>query len=120
MVKVQEGDLIQNLWISEGSYQFFCQLSFIACIHQGDGRYTNCSNSEVVLINALDMGYDEAVQVVAEVGPVGNNGLSIDTSGFSSLLSSKTKNIFLIIGIIVDCWCCNFSNRNHHYYMPPL
>jgi hypothetical protein len=120
MVKVQEGDLIQNLWISEGSYRFFRQLSYIVCSLQGDGLYTDCSNSELVLINALDMGYDEAVQVVAEVRSVGNNGLSIDTSGFSSLLSSKTKNIFLIIRIVVgavilatviiiiNCFICNY------------
>jgi hypothetical protein len=101
MVKVQEGDIIQNLWITEGSYRFFRQLSFIACSPEGNRIYTNCSNGELVLINALDMGYDESVQVVAEVGSVGNNGLSIDTSGFASLLGSKTKNIFLIIGIIV-------------------
>jgi hypothetical protein len=101
LVNVQEGDLIQNLWISEGSYCFFRQLSYIACSPKGDGFYTNCSNDELVLINALDMGYEESVQVVAEVGSVGNNGLSIDTSGFSSLLSSKTKKIFLIIGIVV-------------------
>jgi hypothetical protein len=100
-VKVQEGDLIQNLWISEGSYRFFHQLSYIACSPQGDGLYINSSNGELFLINALDMGYDEAVQVVVEVCSVGNNGLSVDTSGFSSLLNSKTKNIFLIIGIVI-------------------
>jgi hypothetical protein len=65
------------------------------------------------------MGYDEAVQVVAEVIPVGNN----DTSGFSNLLSSKTKNIFLIIGIVVGaailativiiiiCLLCNYCPK---------
>jgi hypothetical protein len=37
------------------------------------------------------MGYDEAVEVVVEVGSVGNNSLSIDVSGFSSILGSKTK-----------------------------
>jgi hypothetical protein len=123
MVKVQEGDIIQNLWITEGSYRFFCQFSFIACSPEGNGVYTNCSNDELVLINALDMGYDEAVQVVAEVGSVGNNGLSIDTSGFSSLLSSKTKNFFLIIGIVVGavilatitiitiCLLCNYCPK---------
>jgi hypothetical protein len=37
---------------------------------QGDGLYTNCSNSELVLVDALDMGYDESVQVVAEVVPL--------------------------------------------------
>jgi hypothetical protein len=80
-------------------------------------------NGELVLINDLDMGYDEAVQVVAEVGSVGNNGLSIDTSGFSSLLSSKSKNIFLIIGIVVGavilatvviiviCLLCNYCPK---------
>jgi hypothetical protein len=101
MVKIQEGDKIQNLWISEGSYRFFRQLSYIACTPQGDGLYMDCSNGELVLINILDMGYDEAVEVVAEVGSVGNNGLSIDTSGFASLLGSKSKNIFLIVGIVV-------------------
>jgi hypothetical protein len=52
------------------------------------------------------MGYDEAVQVVAEVGSVGNGGLS--------------KNIFLIVGIVVGsvivvtvaiiiiCLLCNY------------
>jgi hypothetical protein len=101
MVKIQEGEKIQNLWISEGSYRFFRQLSYIACSPQGDGLYTNCSNGELVLINALDMGFDEAVQVVAEVWSVGNGGLSIDTYGFADLLSSKSKNIFLIVGIVV-------------------
>jgi hypothetical protein len=123
MVKVQEGDKIQNLWISEGSYRFFRQLSFIACSPQGDGLYTNCSDGELVLINALDMGYDEAVEVVAEVGSVGNNGLSIDTSSFASLLGSKSKNIFLIISIVVGvvivvtvviiivCLLCNYCPK---------
>jgi hypothetical protein len=120
MVKVQEGDLIQNLWISEGSYRFFRQISYISCSPKGDCLYTDCSNGELVLINALDMGYDETVQHVAEVGSVGNDGLTIDTSGFSSLLSSKTKNIFLITRIIVGtvilatviifiiCLLCNY------------
>jgi hypothetical protein len=102
VVKVLEGDITQNLWISEGSYHFFLQLSFIACSTEGDGVNSNCSNGELILINALEMGYDEAVQVIAEVSPVGNNCLSIDSSGFSSLLSSKSKNIFLIIGIVVS------------------
>jgi hypothetical protein len=35
MVKIQEGEKIQNLWISEGSYRFFRQLSFIACPPKG-------------------------------------------------------------------------------------
>jgi hypothetical protein len=65
-VKVQEGEKIQNLWISKGSYRFFKQLSYIACIPQGDGIYTNCSgdkdNKDLVLIEARDMGYDEAVE----------------------------------------------------------
>jgi hypothetical protein len=77
----------------------------------------------LVLINALDMGYDEAVEVVAEVGSVGNNGLSIDTSGFSILLGSKSKNIFLIVGIVVGvvivvtviiiivCLLCNYCPK---------
>jgi hypothetical protein len=123
MVKIQEGDKIQNLWISEGSYRFFKQLSYIACVPQWDGLYKNCSNGELVLINTLDMGYDEAVEVVAEVGSVGNNGLSIDTSGFSNLLGSKSKNIFLIVGIVVGviiivtvviiiiCFCCNYCPK---------
>jgi hypothetical protein len=123
VVKVQEGDLIRNLWISEGSYRFFWQLSYIACSSQGNGLYINCSNDELVLISALDMGYNEAVLVVAEVGSVGNNGLSIDTSGFASLLGSKTKNIFLIIGnivgvvilatviIIIICLLCNYCHK---------
>jgi hypothetical protein len=102
MMKVHEGDIIQNLWITEGLYRFFCQLSFIACSLEGNGVYTNCSNGELELINALDMGNDEAVQVVAEVCSIGNNGLPIDTSGFANLLSSKIKNIFLIIGIIIN------------------
>jgi hypothetical protein len=101
MVKTQEGDKIQNLWISEGFYRFFRHLSYVACSPQGDGLYTNCSDGELILINALDMGFDEAAQVVAEVGSVGNGGLSIDTSDFASLLSSKSKNIFLIVGIVV-------------------
>jgi hypothetical protein len=101
MGKVREGEKVQNLWISEGSYRFFRQLSYVACSPQGDSFYTNCSNSDnLTLIEARDMGYDEAVEVV-EVGSVGNNGLSIDLSGFSSLLSSKTKNIFLIVGIVI-------------------
>jgi hypothetical protein len=37
MVRVQEGDLVRNLWISEGSYRFFQQLSYIACSPQGNG-----------------------------------------------------------------------------------
>jgi hypothetical protein len=123
MVKVQEGEKIQNLWVSEGSYRFFRQLSYIACFPQGDGLYTNCSDGELVLIEARDMGYDEAVEVVVEVGPVGNNGLSIDVSGFSSLLDSKTKNIFLIVGIVVGsivlltitivviCPICNYCSK---------
>jgi hypothetical protein len=122
MVKIQEGEKIQNLWISEGFYRFFRQLSFIACSPQGDGLYTNCSDGELILINALDMGYDEAVEVVAEVGSVRNNGLSLDTSGFSSLLGSKSKNI-LIIGIVVGvivvvivtiiiiCFLCNYCPK---------
>jgi hypothetical protein len=101
MIKTQEGDKTQNLWISDGSYRFFRQLSSIACSPQGEGLYTNCSDGELVLINALGMGYDEAVQVVAEVGSVGNGGLTIDTSGFAGLLGSKSKNIFLIVGIVV-------------------
>jgi hypothetical protein len=105
MVKVQEGEKIQNLWISQGSYRFFKQLSYIACIPQGDGIYTNCSgnkdNKDLVLIEARDMGYDEAVEVVVEVGSVGNDGLFVNVPGFSDLLSSKMKNIFLIVGIVV-------------------
>jgi hypothetical protein len=101
MFRVQEGEKIQNLWISQGSYRFFRQLSYIACSPQGDGLYTNCSGGELTLIETRDMGYDEAVEVVVEVGSVGNDGLSINVSGFSSLLSSKTKNIFLIVGIVV-------------------
>jgi hypothetical protein len=78
---------------------------------------------ELVLINALDMGYHEAVQVDAEVCSVGNNGLTIDTSGFSSLLSSKSNNIFLIVGIVVGvvvlatiiiiiiCLLCNYCPK---------
>jgi hypothetical protein len=123
MVKIQEGDKIQNLWISKGSYRFFRQLSYIACLPQGDGLYTNCSNGELVLINALDTGYEEAVEVVAEVGSVGNNGLFTDTSGFASLLGSKSKNIFLIVGIVVGvvilvtvviiiiCLLCNYCPK---------
>jgi hypothetical protein len=123
MVKIQEGDKIKNLWISEGSYRFFRQLSYIACIPQGNGLYTNCSNGELVPINALDMGYGEAVEVDAKMRSVGNNGLSIDTSGFSSLLGSKSKNIFLIVGIIVGvvilvtiviiiiCLLCNYCPK---------
>jgi hypothetical protein len=69
------------------------------------------------------MSYDEAVQVVAEVGFVGNNGLSIYILGFSSLLRSKTKNFFLIIGIVVGaiilatiaiiiiCLFCNYCPK---------
>jgi hypothetical protein len=105
MVKVQEGERIQNLWISQGSYRFFKQLSYIACIPQGDGIYTNCSgdkdNKDLVLIEACDMGYDEAVEVVVEVGSVNNDGLSINVPSFSDLLSSKMKNIFLVVGIVV-------------------
>jgi hypothetical protein len=41
MVKIQEGEKIQNLWISECSYRFFRQLSYIACSPQGDSLYTN-------------------------------------------------------------------------------
>jgi hypothetical protein len=88
MVKIQEGDLIQNLWISEGYYRFFRQLSFIACSPAGNGLYTNCSEGELVLINALDMGCDEAVDVVVEMGSVGSEGFSFDNSGFSNLLGS--------------------------------
>jgi hypothetical protein len=120
MVKVQDCECIQNLFISEGSYRFFRQLSYIACSFQEGGLYTNFSNGELVLINALDMGYDEAVQVVTEVGSVGNNRLIIDTSGFSSLLSLKSNYIFLIVGIVVGvlimviitiiiiCLLCNY------------
>jgi hypothetical protein len=69
------------------------------------------------------MGYDEAVQVVAEVGSFGNGGLTIDTSGFASLLGSKSKNIFLIVGIVVGsvvlvtiviiiiCLLCNYCPK---------
>jgi hypothetical protein len=75
------------------------------------------------LRNVLDMGFYEAVQVVAEVGSVGNNGLSIDSSGFSSLLGSKTKNFFLVIRIVVGavilatiiiiiiCLLCNYCPK---------
>jgi hypothetical protein len=105
MVKVQEGEKIQNLWISQGSYRFFKQLSYIACKPQGDGIYTNCSgdkdDKDLILIEARDMGYDEAVEVVVEVGSVGNDGLSVNVPGFSDLLGSKMKNIFLIVGIVV-------------------
>jgi hypothetical protein len=123
MVKAQEGDSIQNLWISEGSYLFFCQLSYIACPPLGEGLYTNCSSGELFLINALDTGYDEAVQVVTEVGWVGSNSLTIDTSVFSNLLSSKLKNVFLIVGIVVGvivlatiiiiiiCLLCNYCPK---------
>jgi hypothetical protein len=111
------------LWISEGSYHFFRQLSYIACSPQGNGLCTNCSNGEQVLINALDIGFDEAVQVVAEVGSVRNSGLTIDTSGFSSLLGSKSKNNFLIVGIVIGsvilvtvviiiiCLLCNYCSK---------
>jgi hypothetical protein len=114
MMKVLEGDIIQNLWISEGSYRFFRQLSFIACSPEGNGVYTNCSNDELILIEALDMGYDEVIKVAAEVGSFGSNGLSIDTSGFSSLLSSKSKNIFLIIGIVVGAVVLATVINYHH------
>jgi hypothetical protein len=123
MVKTLEGDKIQNLWISEGSYRFFRNLSYISCSPQGEGLYTNCSDGELILINALDMGYDEAVQVVADVEFVGNCGLSINTSGFASILVSKSKNIFLIVGIVIGsvilvtvtiiivCLLCNYCPK---------
>jgi CBS domain containing-hemolysin-like protein len=89
----------------------------------GNGFYTNCSNDELFLINALDMVYDEAVEVVVESGSVGNNGLSIDTSSFSNLLGSQSKNLFVIIGIVIGvivvvtiiiiiiCLCCNYCPK---------
>jgi hypothetical protein len=40
-------------------------------------------------------------KVVVEVGSVGNDGLSVNVPGFSDLLGSKMKNIFLIVGIVV-------------------
>jgi hypothetical protein len=119
MVKVQEGGFNSEFMDLRG---FLPDLPSVI-LYCLDGLYTNCSNGEFFLINALDMGYDEAVQIVAEVGSVGNNGLSIDTSGFSNLLSSKTKNIFLIIGIIVGavilaiiviiivCILCNYCPK---------
>jgi hypothetical protein len=95
MVRIQEVELTQNLWISEGSYQFFRQLSYIACSPAGNGLYTNCSDGKLFLINSLDMGYDEAVEIVVETGSVGSDGFTIDTSGFSNLLGSQSKNSLL-------------------------
>jgi hypothetical protein len=123
MVRIQEGELIQNLWISEGPYRFFRQLSHIACSPAGNCLYTNCSDGELFLINALDMGYDEAVEIVIETGSVGSDGFTIDTSGFSNLLGSQSRNIFVIIGVVIGvivvvtiniiiiCLCCNYCPK---------
>jgi hypothetical protein len=69
------------------------------------------------------MGYDEAVEVVVEMGSVGSEGFSLDTSGFSNLLGSQSTNIFIIIGIVIGvivvvtisiiiiCLCCNYCPK---------
>jgi hypothetical protein len=123
MVRIQEGKLTQNLWIFEGSYRFFRQLSYIACSHAGIDLYTDCSDSELFLINALDMGYDEEVELTIESGSVGSEGFTIDTSGFANLLGSQSKNLFVIIGVVIGviiiatiiiiiiCLCCNYCPK---------
>jgi hypothetical protein len=122
MIKVE--DVIQFLWLSEGSYRFFKHIAKIACKAQGNGLYIDCDDGVLFPLEVREMGYDYATDVAESYTHESYSGISIDVGdlNFGSLLSKKTKTTLLLVFIIVIviatiivvilliCCCC--------YYFP--
>jgi hypothetical protein len=120
MIKVEE-DVIQFLWLSEGSYRFFKHIAKIECKAQGNGLYTDCNDGDLFPLEVREMGYDYATDVAETYIHGSYTGISIDGDlNFGNLFSKKTKTTLLLVFIIVIviatiivvilliCCCCYY------------
>jgi hypothetical protein len=121
MIKVEE-DVIQFLWLSEGSYRFFKHIAKIACKVQGNGLYSDCDDGDLFPLEVREMGYHYTPEVIESNTHESYSGISLDfgSLNFGNLFSKKTNTtlllVFIIIIVIVTiivvilliCCCCYY------------
>jgi hypothetical protein len=105
VVKIADDrDQIFYISLTEGSYRFMQEWKSIACVSQGSGVYTDCSDTiPLISVEPKEMGYDQAKEIIVDstsVGSAGSDGVSF-TNPFASSLTKNLKTIFIIVGVVI-------------------
>jgi hypothetical protein len=105
-VKVSDklGEII-ILFLDEGSYRFFSDISSISCelVEGVEGHYSNCSNKEQIELKPKEQGFNKVAEIVfdrIEIVIPGVVGSGFDWS-FGNLFKNKKDQIFFTIIMIV-------------------